>query len=165
MKRLYLAYGSNLNIRQMRFRCPGAKVIGTAEIRNYELLFKGSRSGSYLTIEKKRGGKVPVAVWEVSDENEKALDRYEGFPTFYYKKNISVNVKLLDGTVERRSAFVYVMHEERPLGMPSQAYIDVCREGYREFSFNERFIDNAIERSIKHIQSDYNYNYLYSDKK
>lgn len=156
MKRLYLAYGSNLNVRQMRFRCTGAKVIGTAEIRNYELLFKGSRSGSYLTIEKKRGGKVPVAVWEVSDDNEKALDRYEGFPTFYYKRNMNVNVRLSDGTVIRRAAFVYVMHEERPLGVPSQAYIDVCREGYREFGFNERFIDDAIERSIKHIQSDYN---------
>ncbi len=148
MKRLYLAYGSNLNVRQMRFRCPGAKVIGTAEIRNYELLFKGSRSGSYLTIEKKRGGKVPVAVWEVSAENEKALDRYEGFPTFYYKKNMNVNVKLPDGTFARRAAFVYVMHEERPLGKPSRAYVDVCREGYREFGFNERFIDNAIERSV-----------------
>lgn len=148
MKKLYLAYGSNLNIRQMRFRCPGAKVIGTAEIRNYELLFKGSRSGSYLTIEKKRGGKVPVAVWEVSDENEKALDRYEGFPTFYYKKDMNINVNLLGGTVERRAAFVYVMHEERPLGEPSQAYIDVCREGYRKFGFNERFIDKAIERSV-----------------
>lgn len=148
MKRLYLAYGSNLNVRQMHFRCPGAKVIGTAEIRNYELLFKGSRSGSYLTIEKKRGGKVPVAVWEVSAENEDALDRYEGFPTFYYKRNMNINVKFKDGTVERRAAFVYVMHEERPLGEPSQAYVDVCREGYREFGFDERFIDNAVERSV-----------------
>ena len=111
-------------------------------------MFKGSRSGSYLTIEKKRGGKVPVAVWEVSAENEKALDRYEGFPTFYYKKNMNVNVKLPDGTFARRAAFVYVMHEERPLGKPSRAYVDVCREGYREFGFNERFIDNAIERSV-----------------
>lgn len=148
MKRIYLAYGSNLNVQQMHFRCPGAKVIGTAEIRNYELLFKGSRSGSYLTIEKKRGGKVPVAVWEVSAENEKTLDRYEGFPMFYYKRNMNVNVKLSDGTIERRAAFVYIMHEERPLGEPSQAYVDVCREGYMEFGFDERFIDNAIGRSM-----------------
>ncbi len=95
MKKLYLAYGSNLNVEQMKFRCPGAKVIGTAAIRNYELLFKGSRSGSYLTIEHKRGGKVPVAVWEVTPENERALDRYEGYPTFYYKKGYDfVNITL-----------------------------------------------------------------------
>lgn len=149
MKRLYLAYGSNLNVRQMRYRCPSAKVIGTAAIRNYELLFKGSRSGSYLTIEKKRGGKVPVAVWEVSAENERALDRYEGFPTFYYKKEMSLNVKLLNDTIERRAAFVYIMHEERPLGMPTESYMDICREGYGEFEFDEKFLRAALERSAR----------------
>ena len=56
MKRYYIAYGSNLNIRQMRIRCPHARVIGTAVINDYELLFKGSRTGAYLTIEPKEGG-------------------------------------------------------------------------------------------------------------
>ncbi|MBD5112670.1 MAG: gamma-glutamylcyclotransferase [Ruminococcaceae bacterium] len=149
MKRLYLAYGSNLNVQQMRYRCPGAKVIGTAAIRNYELLFKGSQSGSYLTIEPKHGGKVPVAVWEVDEDDELALDRYEGFPTFYYKKDVNIDVKFSDGTVERRVAFVYVMHEERPRGTPTQYYMDVCREGYRSFGFDEKFLNNAFGRSVK----------------
>ena len=77
-KRYYLAYGSNLNIPQMRHRCPTAKVIGTAEIKDYELLFKGSKTGSYLTIEPKKGAKVPVAVWEVKQGDEANLDVYEG---------------------------------------------------------------------------------------
>ncbi len=38
-KRYYIAYGSNLNIRQMRMRCPSARVIGTSDIAGYELLF------------------------------------------------------------------------------------------------------------------------------
>ena len=41
-KRYYLAYGSNLNRKQMQMRCPGAKPIGTALLEGYELLFKGS---------------------------------------------------------------------------------------------------------------------------
>lgn len=149
MKKLYLAYGSNLNNEQMKIRCPGARVIGTAELRNYELMFKGSRSGSYLTIEKKCGGKVPVAVWEVSAENEKALDRYEGYPSFYYKKEISINIKLCSGTEERRNAFIYIMHESRSIGTPTQDYVNICREGYRNFGFNEKFLDAAIERRMK----------------
>ena len=79
-KRYYIAYGSNLNIPQMRMRCPGARIIGTSMIEGYRLLFKGSRTGSYLTIEPQEGARVPVAAWEVSAENEAALDRYEGFP-------------------------------------------------------------------------------------
>lgn len=43
MKKYYLAYGSNLNIRQMALRCPTAKPVGTAVIEDYELLFKGSK--------------------------------------------------------------------------------------------------------------------------
>lgn len=150
MKKLYLAYGSNLNVEQMKYRCPGAKVIGTAAIRNYELLFKGSKSGSYLTIEHKRGGKVPVAVWEVIPENERALDRYEGYPTFYYKKLMTISVELTNGKTEKRTAFVYIMHEDRPLGRPSGMYVKTCLDGYKAFGFNQRFINNAIERSVDH---------------
>ena len=61
-KRYYIAYGSNLNVRQMRMRCPTARIIGTSVLNDYELLFKGSKTGSYLTVEKKPGSMVPVAV-------------------------------------------------------------------------------------------------------
>ena len=92
-KRYYIAYGSNLNIRQMRMRCPSARRIGTSELKGYELLFKGSKTGSYLTVEKKPGRSVPVGVWEVTQADEKALDRYEGFPNFYYKKELTLPSK------------------------------------------------------------------------
>lgn len=92
-KRYYIAYGSNLNINQMKLRCPSARIIGTSEVPNYELLFKGSKTGSYLTIEPKEGSSVPVAVWEVSERDELALDRYEGYPHFYYKKEMRLPMK------------------------------------------------------------------------
>lgn len=43
-KRYYIAYGSNLNVRQMRMRCPSARIIGTSKLNDYELLFKGSKA-------------------------------------------------------------------------------------------------------------------------
>ena len=86
MSRYYLAYGSNLNVRQMRFRCPTALVVGKGVIKDYRLLFKGSKTGSYLTIEKAKGYEVPVAVWKVDEACEESLDRYEGYPSFYYKR-------------------------------------------------------------------------------
>ena len=69
-KRYYIAYGSNLNVTQMRFRCPSARIIGISEIPDYQLLFKGSKTGSYLTIEPCKGAVVPVAAWEVSEQDE-----------------------------------------------------------------------------------------------
>lgn len=147
-KRYYIAYGSNLNIPQMRMRCPSARIIGTSEIPDYELLFKGSRTGSYLTIEKKEGSTVPVAVWSVTDADEAALDRYEGFPTFYYKAEMELPVRgIKSGKVRKKKTFVYIMHEDRPVGVPSGYYVATCLEGYRSFGFDEEFLYEAIETS------------------
>lgn len=40
-KQLYIAYGSNINLEQMAYRCPHSKVVGTSEIKDYELKFRG----------------------------------------------------------------------------------------------------------------------------
>lgn len=150
MKRYYLAYGSNLNVRQMALRCPTARVVGTAVIKDYELLFKGSKTGSYLTIEPKIGAEVPVAVWAVEPRDELLLDRYEGFPTFYYKAEIELPIRFLkSGRTLNRTAFVYIMHEERPLGLPSGSYVQTCLEGYRNFGFNESILLIALDNSRK----------------
>lgn len=150
MSRYYLAYGSNLNVRQMRFRCPTALVVGKGVIRDYRLLFKGSKTGSYLTIEKAKGYEVPVAVWKVDEACEESLDRYEGYPSFYYKKEIEIDFKSIKKGLPRHSkAFVYIMHEERELGIPSRGYVEVCLEGYRTFGFNPILIEEAIIKSME----------------
>lgn len=147
-KRYYIAYGSNLNILQMRMRCPGARIIGTSEIKDYQLLFKGSKTGSYLTIEPKEGSSVPVAVWSVTAEDEAALDRYEGFPAFYYKKEMELPIKgIKSGKVRIRNTFVYIMHEDRPLGLPSDYYLATCLQGYRSFGFDKKMLAQAYADS------------------
>ena len=147
-KRYYAAYGSNLNILQMRYRCPSARVIGTAEIADYRLLFKGSKTGAYLTIEKQKGSVVPVGIWEVSESDERSLDRYEGFPNFYYKTEMSLDIKgIRTGKIRRRKCFVYIMHEERELALPSRSYVRTCIEGYFDFDFNTKYLKQAIQDS------------------
>ena len=148
-KRYYIAYGSNLNIRQMRYRCPGAKPIGISAIPDYELLYKGSKTGAYLTIEPKNGSLVPIAVWAVTADDERRLDIYEGYPNFYYKKEIRLPVKLASRKMKKVNAFVYIMHEERSIAIPSMTYIRTCEEGYRNFGFDVKYLDRAYMRSTK----------------
>ena len=145
MIKYYIAYGSNLNITQMRHRCPGALIVGTGYINDYQLLFKGSKTGSYLTIEKAEGSKVPVAIWKVNEEHEKALDRYEGYPDFYYKKEIEIDFISIKRKLPHHSkAFVYIMHEDRKLGIPSSYYMQTCLEGYDSFGFDKRYLLKAF---------------------
>ena len=148
MKRFYIAYGSNLNVRQMRMRCPDAVIIGTAFIPDYRLLFKGSKSGNYLTIEPHSGSQVPVAVWSVSERDELALDRYEGYPHFYYKTELELS---LAETGKKLTAFVYIMHEERKLGIPTSAYIRTCVDGYRQFGFDLKYLRKAMDISEREV--------------
>lgn len=150
MKKYYIAYGSNLNVKQMKMRCPGATILGTAKLKDYELLFKGSKTGSYLTIEKKEGSTVPVAIWKVTESDEKSIDRYEGYPIFYYKKEMELQYKGIR-TGKRRTvdAFVYIMNEENPIGVPSIYYMKTCIDGYDTFYFDKNILINAYKKSME----------------
>ena len=146
--KFYLAYGSNLNVEQMRWRCPDAEVVTTGMIDDYQLWFKGSLTGSYLTIEPMVGCSVPVAVWRVTAADIAALDRYEGFPSFYYKRGFKI--RCADGRM--RNCFAYIMHEERLAGVPSNSYVHTCLSGYKSFGFDRRYLQDALDISAAEMR-------------
>ena len=143
-ERLYIAYGSNLNLPQMAFRCPTAEVAGKSELKGYELLFRGGRRGAVATVEPKDGGSVPVLLWKIRKEDEEALDRYEGYPHFYEKQMMEVE---LDG--KPVSAMVYVMTPGHEFGIPSDYYADVIREGYETAGFDLQILEDAIDHAYE----------------
>ena len=143
MKKYYVAYGSNLNKRQMKYRCPNAKPVCSGVLKDYELMFKGSKTGAYATVEPKEGTTVPVGIWEITKTDEKHLDRYEGYPTFYYKTNVDVHTE--HGII---NAMVYIMHEDHPYGQPSERYCNVCLEGYEDFELNKLDFFDALLTNI-----------------
>ena len=148
---LYAAYGSNLNVGQMRWRCPNASIVGTAVIKDYRLLFKGSKTGSYLTIEPAPGYAVPVGIWRVTNSDIEALNRYEGYPDFYYKK--AFNLFCSDN--KRHKVFAYIMHEDRPLGVPHPYYVETCESGYDSFGFDPTLLYEALDYSERNCNFKY----------
>lgn len=138
-ERLYVAYGSNLNLPQMKRRCPKAKVAGVSEIQGYELLFRG-----VATIEPKEDGRVPVGLWRITPEDERALDRYEGWPHLYRKEMLELE---LNG--RSVSAMAYVMNEGRKAALPAEYYYDVIAKGYRSFGLDEKILEEAMERTME----------------
>jgi len=143
-KTLYIAYGSNLNLPQMAQRCPTAKVVGTSEIRDYELLFRGSRHSAVATVEPSKGGSVPVLLWTLKDNDLRSLDHYEGYPNFYRKEILEVELK--GKTVP---AMVYIMNDGHPFGSPSDYYLNTIMEGYQSAGFDTEILEDAVEKSIR----------------
>lgn len=139
---LYVAYGSNLSLTQMQRRCPTARVVGLAELMDHELLFKGHREQAFATIEPKQGSRVPVLIWRIQRADEAALDRYEGYPQLYGKKQVEVSMGR-----ERMDAMVYVMTPGHSFGHPSVRYLNIIREGYRNAGFTPAVLENAVAYS------------------
>ncbi|GAA6311543.1 MULTISPECIES: gamma-glutamylcyclotransferase family protein [Bacillota] len=142
--KLYLAYGSNLNLEQMANRCPTAKVVGNSKINGYRLLFRGAHAGAVATIEPFKGESVPVLAWEITPADEAALDRYEGWPFLYRKETIKV--RLNGKTVQ---AMVYIMNEGRPLGQPSCYYYSTILDGYKSAGFDVEILRKAVADSFE----------------
>ena len=106
-------------------------------------------------MRKKENAIVPVVIWEVDKTDEKALDRYEGYPTFYYKKDIKVQYKgIRTGNRRTVTAFAYIMHEERQIGVPSLFYLNTCLDGYDTFYFDKQILLNAYHKSKELYEND-----------
>lgn len=140
MKKLYIAYGSNLHLGQMARRCPSARVYGNGVLNNWKLVFRGSMTGAYASIERQNKSIVPVTVWEITDSDERSLDTYEGYPHFYYKKSVIVTMS----TGKKKKAMVYIMNNLATSGTPSNAYINTIRTGYNYNGLNDLILNDAL---------------------
>lgn len=138
MKKYYLAYGSNLNLNQMKRRCPSARKVGSFLLKGYELEFR-----YYLTIKKNQNAEVPLGIFEIDDKDEHSLDRYEGYPTHYRKEYLEVE---LNGKPIK--ALVYIMNEDvRGVMVPGTFYLRVCLEGYKDFGFDTSYLFKAYKEA------------------
>lgn len=144
---LYIAYGSNLNLSQMKNRCPTAKVVGASETKDYELVFRGSRHSAVATIEPCEDSTVPVLLWNIKPEDEKSLDRYEGYPNFYGKEDMDI---MVDN--KNISAMVYIMTPGHKLGEPSEHYLKSIEDGYLDAGFDIDLLHDAVGKTISQIE-------------
>ena len=140
----YIAYGSNMVEEQMAHRCPNARLIGMGQLPNHRLEFY-----LHATVERSRakGASVPVAVWEINEEDEKNLDYYEGFPRYYTKHKR--RVRMDDGS--QIEGMVYIMNMIRPL-IPHDSYSNGIHAAYQKLGLSseiKRVLEPALQRSIE----------------
>ena len=142
MHTVYMAYGSNLNIEQMGQRCPRATVIGGTILKGHRLTFRGTSGSGVATIERHKGSSVPVLLWEITPQCEKALDRYEGYPRLYHKKRLDVKFEGQD-----IQAMAYIMNEGFPPALPGPYYYNTILQGYRDCGFDEDILNTAVQET------------------
>ncbi|MBI5711454.1 MAG: gamma-glutamylcyclotransferase [Candidatus Eisenbacteria bacterium] len=147
---LYFAYGSNLDPEQMRERCPRHRVVGLAALHDHRLvfpLFSNRWGGGVASVQPAHIATVWGMLFELDDDDLRALDGYEGFraegdPHNIYDR-VQVTVELVrpdDGSVPRRiRVATYLAHPANPQP-PSRRYLDAILRGARHHRLPEEYL-------------------------
>jgi gamma-glutamylcyclotransferase len=125
----YFAYASNLSQKQMKERCPDSKPLFRATLPNYKLVFVDwSRQwrGGVASIRLFRGEKLLGAVYEVSEQCLRRLDKYESS----YNR-LKVTVFNEDGNPVE--AITYIKSGQPKEAKPSPEYLSIIQQGYRDW--------------------------------
>ena len=87
---LYAAYGTNLDPARMGERCPHSPMRTTGWLTGWRLTFGGEEhgwDGALATIVEDPIDQVFVAVYDVTREDESALDEWEAVDLGLYRKS------------------------------------------------------------------------------
>ncbi len=131
----YFAYGSNMDEIQMKNRCPGAKLVGKAELRNYVLAFtiySPERKCGCADIVPNPTQSVWGLLYAVTPKDLEALDVYEGTPMHYRRISVAV---VGESETEKTAETYEVVSKAITFQKPSQDYLEKLTSAAEKFSF------------------------------
>ena len=131
---LYFAYGSNLNLFQMKRRCKDSVFLKKYELKGYRLNFRSKYRAA--DIEKSKNSLVPGALFEISKSDEKKLDVYEDYPILYKK---------LYFTYYNKTVMTYIMVNKTEFRYPTQRYLNVVKRGYKDCKLDTKHLKVALQ--------------------
>ena len=130
----YFAYGMNTNLAQMAQRCPNAKSLGKAVLYGHEFRF-----ARHADIVENPDFATQGVLWEITPDCEMSLDALEGYPTYYLKKIVNI---FYNGNIVK--AMVYYMTGENIDEFPSDGYLEMLMEGYKEHNIDNTQIYSSL---------------------
>ncbi len=135
---VYFAYGSNLDFRRFRRRCPGAAVVGRARLPDHQLAFtrySRAEKGGVADIVPEPCASVWGVLYEIDEACLDALDGHEGAPRAYRRETIRV----IDDAGMEREAVAYVANRTGEFA-PSRQYLAQITRGAREHGLPEEYV-------------------------
>ena len=149
---LYAAYGSNMDPEQMLERCPHSPAAGTGWLDGWRLTFGGEEhgwDGSLPMIVPDKDGRVFVALYEVSPQDMRTLDYWEGADTGLYNK-IRLRVSTLDGEV---LSWVYILDGFEG-GLPSERTLGLIADAARAAGAPDDYVQTLRARPCRRLEGD-----------
>jgi len=139
---LYFAYGSNMNHRQMKERCPNAHFLRRAYLEDYKFVYDGwskNRKSPVANVILTKGSKTWGGLFDISDGDLVTLDHCEGYPTAYERAKLNIK----DDKNNLYKAIVY-FRTGKELGKPSKEYRQTITQGARDCSLPEEYTQSFL---------------------
>ncbi len=131
---LYFAYGSNLNLFQMKRRCKDSIFLKKINLKDFRLTFRSKYRAA--DIEPKKNSIVPGGLFDISKSDEKKLDVYEDYPILYRKFYF---------TYYGKKVMTYTMVKKTPFRFPTERYLNVVTKGYKDCKINNKYLKKALK--------------------
>ena len=131
---LYFAYGSNLNLFQMKRRCKDSIFLKKINLKDFRLTFRSKYRAA--DIEPKKNSIVPGGLFEISKSDEKKLDVYEDYPILY--RNFYF-------TYYEKKVMTYIMVKKTPFKFPTERYLNVVKRGYKDCKLETKYLNKALQ--------------------
>ena len=129
----YFAYGSNLNLFQMKKRCKDSVFIKKINLKDFRLTFRSQYRAA--DIEPKKNSIVPGGLFEISKSDEKKLDIYEDYPILYKKYYfLHYGKRVMTYTMVKKTSFRF----------PTERYLNVVKRGYKDCNLNIIYLKKAL---------------------
>jgi len=146
---LYAAYGSNMDPVQMRNRCPHSPFAGTGWLSGWRLTFGGEDlgwEGALATLVPEPGSHVFVALYDITDGDRVALDKWESADMGLY-----LTTKLRVSTLESDVlAWTYILDSYEG-GLPSARYLGLIAEAAEAAGAPEDYVADLRDRPCRSI--------------
>jgi len=131
---LYFAYGSNLNLFQMKRRCKDSIFLKKINLKDFRLTFRSKYRAA--DIEPKKNSIVPGGLFDISKSDEKKLDVYEDYPSLYRKFYFNYYGK---------KVMTYTMVNKTPFRFPTERYLNVVKKGYQDCKIDKKYLIKSLK--------------------
>ena len=134
----YFAYGSNLDLAQMKIRCPSSELISKGSLSGYRLTFNRYSSGwggGVADVIQDQDSKVWGLVFKLSNSDLKRLDSYEGCyndQTSLYERWKAV-INTPKGQIS--DVWVYTVVEKQKFVQPTLEYLQIIKDAAVRWNF------------------------------
>ena len=141
----YFAYGSNLDLLQMKRRCPLSKLISKGMLPDYRLTFNRYApgwGGGVADVIQDVDSEVWGLIFEISDSDLERLDHYEGCykdQTSLYERWKTV-IDTPNGQVD--DVWVYTVVEKQKFVQPTLEYLHIIKDAAVRWDFPKNYLQS-----------------------